>query len=108
MALFNHMTLVALPAQPASVRPRKSLLVNAKLNGKYVRIMVDIGATHNFVMKERAKDLCLNYVASDTMLKIVNGLPTAVHGFAPKREKYSFAQPTVQFLGHTINHGEMK
>ncbi|KAH0743133.1 hypothetical protein KY290_031126 [Solanum tuberosum] len=46
--------------------------------------MVDTGATHNFVTKERAKDLCLNYVASKTMLKTVNALPTTVHSFAPK------------------------
>ncbi|KAH0693436.1 hypothetical protein KY285_020533 [Solanum tuberosum] len=71
-------------SKPASVRPRESLFVNAKLNGKDVRIMVDTGATHNFIKKERAKDLCLNYVASDTMLKTVNALPTTVHGFTPK------------------------
>ncbi|KAG5581389.1 hypothetical protein H5410_052016, partial [Solanum commersonii] len=50
---------------------------------KDVRIMVDTGATHNFVTKKRAKDLCLNYVASDTMLKTVNTFPTTVHGFTP-------------------------
>ncbi|XP_015168928.1 uncharacterized protein K02A2.6-like [Solanum tuberosum] len=84
VGMFNHITLAALAAQPASIRPRESLFVNAKLNGKDVRIMVDTGATHNFVTKERATDLCLNYVASDTMLKTVNALPTIVHGFAPK------------------------
>ncbi|KAG5619634.1 hypothetical protein H5410_004852 [Solanum commersonii] len=84
MALFNHMTLAALAAQPASIRPCKSLFVNAKLNDKNVRIMIDTGATHNFVTKERAKDLCLNYVSSDTMLKTFNALPTTVHGFTPK------------------------
>ncbi|KAG5586953.1 hypothetical protein H5410_047387 [Solanum commersonii] len=84
MALFNHMTFAALAAQPTSVRPRESLFVNAKLNGKDIRIMVDIGATHNFVMKKRANDLCLNYVANDTMLKTINSLPTTVHGFTPK------------------------
>ncbi|KAG5620590.1 hypothetical protein H5410_005808 [Solanum commersonii] len=78
------MTLAALAAQSANVRPHESLFVNAKLNGKTVRIMVDTGATHNFVTEERAKDLYLNYVASDTILKIVNALPTIVHGFAPK------------------------
>ncbi|XP_049382777.1 uncharacterized protein LOC125847126 [Solanum stenotomum] len=83
MALFNHMTLAVLAAQQGSVRPRESLFVNAKLNGKDVRIMVDTGATHNFVTKKSATDLCLNYVTSDTMLKTVNALPTTVHGFAP-------------------------
>ncbi|KAG5611404.1 hypothetical protein H5410_022685 [Solanum commersonii] len=75
MVLFNHMTLAALAAQPASARSRESLFVNAKLNGKDVRIMLDTGATHNFVKKERAKDLCFNYVASDTMLKTVKHPP---------------------------------
>ena len=46
--------------------------------------MVDTGATHNFVMEQKAKDLGLTYVASNTMLKTVNALPTSVHGFAPK------------------------
>ncbi|XP_049391610.1 uncharacterized protein LOC125856067 [Solanum stenotomum] len=84
MALFNHMTIAALAAQPASVKPRESPFVDAKLNGKDVRIMVDTGATHNFVTREKATDLRLYHVASDTMLKTVNALPTNVHGFAPK------------------------
>ncbi|KAG5594960.1 hypothetical protein H5410_036192 [Solanum commersonii] len=46
VGMFNHMTLAALAAQPASVRPRESLFVNAKLNGKDVRIMVDTGVWH--------------------------------------------------------------
>lgn len=54
MALINHMTIAAIAAQPPRMRPRESLFVDAKLNGKDVRIMVDTGATHNFVMKERA------------------------------------------------------
>ncbi|KAH0638032.1 hypothetical protein KY289_037947 [Solanum tuberosum] len=84
MALFNHMTFAELVAQPTSVRPRESLFVNAKLNGKDVRIMVDTGATHNFVTKERAKDLCLNYVTNNMMLKTINSLTTTVHGFTLK------------------------
>ncbi|KAG5620005.1 hypothetical protein H5410_005223 [Solanum commersonii] len=46
--------------------------------------MVDTSSINNFVTHERAKDLCLNYVVSDTLLKTVNTLPTTVHGFAPK------------------------
>ena len=71
-------------AQPASIKPRESLFVDAKLNGKDVRIMVDTGATHNFVTEQKAKELGLNYVASNTMLKIVNATTTSVHGFARK------------------------
>ncbi|KAG5620546.1 hypothetical protein H5410_005764, partial [Solanum commersonii] len=66
------------------VRSRESLFVNAKLNGNDVRIMVDTSATHNFVKEKRDKDLCWNYVASDTLLKTVNALPITVHGFALK------------------------
>ena len=83
-ALFNHISIAALAAQPASIKPRESLFVDAKLNGKDVRIMLDTGATHNFVTEQKAKELGLNYVASNTMLKTINATPTFVHGFAMK------------------------
>ena len=84
MALINHISIAALAAKPASIKPRESLFVYAKLNGKNVRIMVDTGATHNFVMEQKAKELGLNYGASNTKLKTVNATPTSVHGIAPK------------------------
>uniref|UniRef100_A0A3Q7EXY1 CCHC-type domain-containing protein n=1 Tax=Solanum lycopersicum TaxID=4081 RepID=A0A3Q7EXY1_SOLLC len=84
MDLFNHISIAALAAQSASIKPRESLFVDAKLNGKDVRIMLDTGATHNFVTEQKAKELGLNYVASNTMLKTINATPTFVHGFAPK------------------------
>ncbi|XP_070044861.1 uncharacterized protein [Nicotiana tomentosiformis] len=84
MDLFNHMTLAAIAAQLPRVRPRESLFVDAKLNGKDVCIMMDTSATHNFVTEERARDLGLVFVSSDTLLKTVNALPTTVHGFDPK------------------------
>ncbi|XP_069150358.1 uncharacterized protein [Solanum lycopersicum] len=84
MALINHISIAALAAKPASVRPRESLFVDAKLNGTDVRIMVDIGATHNFVTEQKARELGLSYVASNTKLKTVNAIPTTVTGFAPK------------------------
>nr|XP_004231658.1 uncharacterized protein LOC101251732 [Solanum lycopersicum] len=84
MALINHISITALAAKPASVRPRESLFVNAKLNNKDVRIMVDTRATHNFVTEQKVKELGLSYVASNTKLKTVNATPTTVHGFAPK------------------------
>ena len=77
------MTLAAVAAHPPSVRPYESLFVDAKLNGKDVRIMVDTGATHNFVTEERARELGLVFISSDTLMKTVNALPTTVHGFAP-------------------------
>ncbi|PHT93372.1 hypothetical protein T459_01254 [Capsicum annuum] len=163
MALFNHMTLAALAAKKHSVRARESLFVDGKVNGRAVRIMVDTGATHNFVTEEKAKELGLAFVTSDSMLKTVNCLPTNVNGLAPrvsltlggwkgetdfsvvpmdvfdivlgldfcsmeehvrhlqivfnvlrenelcvKREKCTFAQPKVQFLGHTISQGQIQ
>uniref|UniRef100_A0A3Q7I7Z1 Reverse transcriptase domain-containing protein n=1 Tax=Solanum lycopersicum TaxID=4081 RepID=A0A3Q7I7Z1_SOLLC len=82
MALISHISIAALAAKPAGVRPRESLFVDAKLNGKDVRIMVDTGATHNFVTEQKAKKLGLNYVASNTKLKTINATPTTVNGFA--------------------------
>ncbi|PHT84835.1 hypothetical protein T459_13278 [Capsicum annuum] len=84
MALFNHMTLAALAAKKHSVRARESLFVDGKVNGRAVRIMVDTGATHNFVTEEKAKELGLAFVTSDSMLKTVNCLPTNVNGLAPR------------------------
>ena len=46
--------------------------------------MVDIGATHNFVTEQKARELGLSYVASNTKLKTVNATPTTVTGFAPR------------------------
>uniref|UniRef100_A0A3Q7IFJ0 Reverse transcriptase domain-containing protein n=1 Tax=Solanum lycopersicum TaxID=4081 RepID=A0A3Q7IFJ0_SOLLC len=82
MALISHISIAALAAKPAGVRPRESLFVDAKLNGNDVRIMVDTGATHNFVTEQKAKELGLNNVASNTKLKTVNATPTTVNGFA--------------------------
>ena len=84
MALINHISIVALAAKPANVRPQESLFVDAKLNGKDVRIMVDTGATHNFVTEQKARELGLSYVASNTKMKTVNATPTTIHGIAPK------------------------
>lgn len=78
------MTFAALAADWVQERSRKSLFFNVKLNVKGFQIMVDTGATHYFVTEERAKGLCLNYVACDTFLKTANALPTTVHDFAPK------------------------
>lgn len=49
-----------------------------------MKIIIDITATNNLVMEKKAKGLGMSYVASDTMLKTVNALPTIVHGFTPK------------------------
>lgn len=84
MALFNRMNLVSIASKLPSIRPCESLFVDAKLNGKNVRIMVDTGATHNFVMEKLAKDLGLAYVSCDTLLKTINALPATILVFAPR------------------------
>ena len=84
MALINHISIATLAAKPASVRPCESLFIDAKLNGKDVLVMVDRRAIHNFVTEQKAKDLGLSFVASNTKLKSVNTTPTTVHGFAPE------------------------
>ncbi|KAF3674003.1 putative polyprotein P3-like [Capsicum annuum] len=84
MALFNHMTLAALATKKHSVRPRESLFVDGEVNGRAVHIMVDTGATHNFVTEEKAKELGVAFVTSDSMLKTVNCLPTNVNGLDPR------------------------
>uniref|UniRef100_A0A3Q7GRY6 Aspartic peptidase DDI1-type domain-containing protein n=1 Tax=Solanum lycopersicum TaxID=4081 RepID=A0A3Q7GRY6_SOLLC len=76
MALINHISIAALAPKPASIKLRESLFVGAKLNGKNVHIMVDTGATHNFMKELKAKELGLNYVANNTKLKTVNATPT--------------------------------
>ncbi|XP_070048663.1 uncharacterized protein [Nicotiana tomentosiformis] len=67
----------------ASCEARKSLFVDAKFNGKDVRIMVDTGTTHNFVTEEQTRELELVFLSRDTLTKTVNALPTTIHGFAP-------------------------
>ncbi|XP_047267518.1 uncharacterized protein LOC124897941 [Capsicum annuum] len=84
MALFNHMTLAALAAKKHNVRARESLFVDGEVNGRAVCIMVDTGATHNFVTEEKAKELGLAFVTSGSMLKTVNCLPTNVNSLAPR------------------------
>ncbi|KAK2970801.1 hypothetical protein RJ640_001168 [Escallonia rubra] len=48
------------------------LYVEAKLNGKPAQVMVDTGATHNFVIMEEAKRLGLKVVGGGGWLKSVN------------------------------------
>ncbi|KAK2973868.1 hypothetical protein RJ640_029684 [Escallonia rubra] len=48
------------------------LYVEAKLNGKPTQVMVDTGATHNFVTMEKAKRLGLKVVGGGGWLKSVN------------------------------------
>ncbi|XP_070049262.1 uncharacterized protein [Nicotiana tomentosiformis] len=64
-----------------SVEPG-SLFMDAQLNRQSVRIMVDTGATHNFVSEAKAKSLGLVFGPSSSVLKMVNAKPTNVKGIA--------------------------
>lgn len=84
MALFNHSLLAVTTAKPPWVRPRESLFIDVEVNRKVVHVMVDTEPTHNFVMKEKAKELGLIFVTSNMTLKIINCLPTNVNGLTPR------------------------
>ncbi|KAK2990721.1 hypothetical protein RJ640_003789 [Escallonia rubra] len=62
------------------------LYVEAKLNGKPTQVMVDTGATHNFVTMEEAKRLGLKVVGGEGWLKSVNTNAKPLHGVARQVE----------------------
>ncbi|KAK2987888.1 hypothetical protein RJ640_028933 [Escallonia rubra] len=62
------------------------LYVEAKLNGKPTQVMVDTGATHNFVTMEEAKRLGLKVVGDGGWLKSVNTNAKPLQGAARQVE----------------------
>ncbi|KAK2966295.1 hypothetical protein RJ640_018106 [Escallonia rubra] len=62
------------------------LYVEAKLNGKPAQVMVDTGATHNFVTMEEAKRLGLKVVGGGGWLKSVNTNAKPLQGAARQVE----------------------
>lgn len=74
---MNHMLLGVVMSTKPRFREKRSLFVDAKLNGQHVCIMVDTSATHNFVTEARAKSLGLRFGPNNSLLKTVNAtLPT--------------------------------
>ncbi|KAK2970516.1 hypothetical protein RJ640_001721 [Escallonia rubra] len=62
------------------------LYMEAKLNGKPAQVMVDTGATHNFVTMEEAKRLGLKVVGGGGWLKSVNTNAKPLQGAARQVE----------------------
>ena len=63
---------------------------------QFVVIYLDDIIVYNNSMEDHVEHLC-------KVFKVLRDNDLCV-----KREKCSFAQPTVQFLGHTISHGEIR
>ncbi|KAE8699155.1 hypothetical protein F3Y22_tig00110584pilonHSYRG00049 [Hibiscus syriacus] len=75
--------LNALKAKSLTLTPSNGLMyVEAVINEKPTRAMVDTGATHNFVSKNEANRLGLKYTESKVWLKTVNAQATPLYGVA--------------------------
>uniref|UniRef100_A0A3Q7EUM4 Reverse transcriptase domain-containing protein n=1 Tax=Solanum lycopersicum TaxID=4081 RepID=A0A3Q7EUM4_SOLLC len=124
MALINHISIAALAAKPASDEPKTacvtrygvfewlvmpSRLTNAQATfytlmnklfhpylDQFVVIYLDYIIVYSNSMEDHVDHLCKVFkVLRDNKLYV-------------KREKCSFAKPTVQFLGHSISHVEIR
>ncbi|KAK2984372.1 hypothetical protein RJ640_005388 [Escallonia rubra] len=62
------------------------LYVEAKLNGKPAHVMVDTGATHNFITMDEAERLGLNVVGGGGWLKPVNAEAKPLQGMVRRVE----------------------
>ncbi|XP_021773341.1 uncharacterized protein LOC110737294 [Chenopodium quinoa] len=67
-------------------QPKNSglMYVNALVNGKETRAMVDTGATHNFISEKEAKRLGLKLLPEGGSMKAVNSVAKPIHGVAKK------------------------
>lgn len=82
LAQMGQTLLGAVMGKEPRLKQKGSLFVDAKLNGQPVRIMVDTGATHNFVTEAKARSLGLTFSPSSSLLKTVNANLTNVNGVA--------------------------
>ena len=76
--------LNALKAKPVPKTPQSKglMYVEALVNGKATKALVDTGATHNFVSKREAKRLELQASKEGGWLKAVNSAAKPSHGVA--------------------------
>ncbi|CAL5372637.1 unnamed protein product [Camellia sinensis] len=76
--------LGAIEAKPtASTQWDKGLMyVDGKINGKATQVMVDTGASHNFIKAEEAKRLGLRLDRGQALMKTVNTKAKPVEGLA--------------------------
>lgn len=77
--------LNALKANPVVKPTSKGLMyVEARINGKPTRVMVDTGATHNFMAIDEAVRLGVKWSKKDGWMKTVNAKAQPVNGIARK------------------------
>uniref|UniRef100_A0A803N1F8 Reverse transcriptase/retrotransposon-derived protein RNase H-like domain-containing protein n=1 Tax=Chenopodium quinoa TaxID=63459 RepID=A0A803N1F8_CHEQI len=66
-------------------RPKGTLrFVEALVNGKASRALVDTGASHNLIAKEEASKLGVNYAKKPGTLKTINASPMLIPGVSKK------------------------
>ncbi|KAE8701616.1 Detected protein of unknown function [Hibiscus syriacus] len=117
--------LNALKAKSLTPTPSNGLMyVEAVINEKLTRAMVDTGATHNFVSKDEANRLGLKYTGSTGWLKMVTAIPMFSFSSvcilekgspfmvpvveAPKEQGRDAKQLSAIQLGRGIKKGAMK
>ena len=79
MQLLNALKVNQAKEQPQS---KGLMYMEAKVNGMTTKAMIDIGATHNFVLKEEAKRLKLQTSKEVGWLKAVNSTAKQSQGVA--------------------------
>ncbi|TXG73104.1 hypothetical protein EZV62_001683 [Acer yangbiense] len=67
---------------PSTSTKKGLMFVNASINGKAVRAMLDTGATHNFVSLDKAKKLGLKATNGGGTIKAVNSPAKPIAGIA--------------------------
>nr|KAJ0228187.1 hypothetical protein LSAT_V11C100024200 [Lactuca sativa] len=58
------------------------MFVEAKVNGGYTKALVDIDASHNFLVEDEARKLGIKYTKNISWLKVVNSLSKPIIGVA--------------------------
>ena len=79
MQLLNAFKAKLMPKTPQS---KELMYVEALVNGKATKALVDTGATHNFVSEEEARRLELQASKEGGWLKAVNSAAKPSHGVA--------------------------
>ena len=79
MQLLNAFKAKLMPKSPQS---KELMYVEALVNGKATKGLVDTGATHKFVLEDEARRLELQVSKEGGWLKAVNSVAKPSHGVA--------------------------